>query len=190
LGLITAVERFDHTRGHGFATYALFWIRAFVGAATAKVLGAMNLPTSRAEQLRAAHGLEAELTQSLGRPPTLRELADALGRSEEWTTGLLSHQRPHSLELLDGASLERLYARDDLDAVLTEPLQVRELLLRLDDLDRRVLELRLGFADGDAKTYTQTARLLDMSVSRVRRIEKRALDKLREFCPQQASAQL
>jgi len=189
-GLITAVERFDHTRGHGFATYALFWIRAFVGAATAKVLGAMNLPTSRAEQLRAAHGLEAELTQSLGRPPTLRELADGLGRSEEWTTGLLSHQRPHSLELLDGASLERLYARDDLDAVLTEPLQVRELLLRLDDLDRRVLELRLGFADGDARTYAQTARLLDMSVSRVRRIESRALEKLREFCPQQASAQL
>ena len=190
LGLITAVERFDHTRGHGFSTYALFWIRAFVGAATAKVLGAMNLPTSRAEQLRAAHGLEAELTQSLGRPPTLRELADALGRSEEWTTGLLSHQMPHSLELLDGASLERLYARDDLDAVLTEPLQVRELLLRLDDLDRRVIELRLGFADGDARTYTQTARLLDMSVSRVRRIETRALEKLREFCPQQASAQL
>jgi RNA polymerase sigma factor (sigma-70 family) len=188
--LITAVERFDHTRGHGFATYALFWIRAFVGAATAKVLGAMNLPTSRAEQLRAAHGLEAELTQSFGRPPTLRELADGLGRSEEWTTGLLSHQRPHSLELLDGASLERLYARDDLDAVLTEPLQVRELLLRLDDLDRRVLELRLGFADGDARTYAQTARLLDMSVSRVRRIESRALEKLREFCPQQASAQL
>jgi len=190
VGLITAVERFDHTRGHGFATYALFWIRAFVGAATAKVLGAMNLPTSRAEQLRAAHGLEAELTQSLGRPPTLRELADGLGRSEEWTTGLLSHQRPHSLELLDGASLERLYARDDLDAVLTEPLQVRELLLRLDDLDRRVLELRLGFTDGDARTYAQTARLLDMSVSRVRRIESRALEKLREFCPQQASAQL
>jgi RNA polymerase sigma factor (sigma-70 family) len=68
--------------------------------------------------------------------------------------------------------------------------QVRELLLRLDDLDRRVIELRLGFADGDARTYAQTARLLDMSVSRVRRIETRALEKLREFCPQQASAQL
>ncbi len=69
VGLITAVERFDHARGYRFSTYALFWIRAFVGAATAKLLGAMNLPTSRAEQVRAAHGLEAELTQSLGRPP-------------------------------------------------------------------------------------------------------------------------
>jgi RNA polymerase primary sigma factor len=190
IGLITAVERFDHARGHGFSTYALFWIRAFVGAATAKHLGAMNLPTSRAEQLRAAHGLETALTQSLGRPPTLPELADALGRSEEWTAGLLSHQRPRSLELLDGAALERLKAHDELDAILIEPLPVRELLFRLDELDRRVLELRLGFADGEARTYADTARVLEISVTRVRRIEARALEKLREFCPQQASAQL
>ena len=82
LGLITAVQRFDHVRGYRFSTYALFWIRAFVGAAAAKLLGAMNLPTSRAEQLRSARGLEAELSQGLGRPPTVEELAHALGRGE------------------------------------------------------------------------------------------------------------
>jgi RNA polymerase primary sigma factor len=190
LGLITAVERFDHARGYRFSTYALYWIRAFVGAAAAKHLGAMNLPTSRAEQLRAAHGLEAELTQSLGRAPTLREMADALGRSEDWTVGLLSHQRPRSLELVDGIALERLHAHDELDAVLTEPLPVRELLFRLDALDRRVLELRLGFADGEPKSFADTARVLRISVTRVRRVEARALEKLRAFCPQQASALL
>jgi RNA polymerase primary sigma factor len=190
LGLITAVERFDHARGYRFSTYALYWIRAFVGAAAAKHLGAMNLPTSRAEQLRAAHGLEAELTQSLGRAPTLREIADALGRSEDWTVGLLSHQRPRSLQLVDGIALERLHAHDELDAVLAEPLPVRELLFRLDALDRRVLELRLGFADGEPKSFADTARVLQISVTRVRRIEARALEKLRGFCPQQASALL
>ncbi|HEU4909309.1 MAG TPA: sigma-70 family RNA polymerase sigma factor [Propionibacteriaceae bacterium] len=190
VGLITAVERFDYARGHEFSTYALFWIRAFVGAATASLLGAMNLPISRAEQLRAAHGLEAELAQSLGRPPTLPELAHALGRTEHWTAGLLSHQRPRSLELVDGAALERLHARDELEAALSEPVQVRELLLRLDDLDRRVLELRLGFADGEVMTYADTARVLEISVTRVRRIEARALEKLRGFCPQQAADQL
>jgi RNA polymerase primary sigma factor/RNA polymerase nonessential primary-like sigma factor len=190
VGLITAVERFDHARGYRFSTYALFWIRALIGAATAKHLGAMNLPTSRAEQLRAAHGIEAELTQSLGRAPTLRELADALGRSEDWTAGLLSHQRPRSLELVDGTTLERLQARDELDAVLAEPLPVRELLLRLGDLDRRVLELRLGFADGEPRSFAETARALHISVTRVRRIEARALETLRGYCPQQASAQL
>jgi RNA polymerase primary sigma factor len=190
VGLITAVERFDYARGHQFSTYALFWIRAFVNAASAKLLGAMNLPTSRAEQLRAAHGLEAALTQGLGRPPTLSELADALGRSQDWTAGLLSHERPRSLELVDGAALQRLQIRDELDAALSEPLEVRELLFRLDDLDRRVLEIRLGFADGEARTYAHTARVLQISVTRVRRIETRALEKLRGFCPQQASAQL
>jgi RNA polymerase primary sigma factor len=190
LGLITAVERFDYARGHQFSTYALFWIRAFVSAASAKLLGAMNLPTSRAEQLRAAQGLEAALTQGLGRPPTLSELADALGRSQDWTAGLLSHQRPRSLELVDGAALQRLQTCDELDAALSEPLEARELLFRLDNLDRRVLELRLGFADGEARTYAHTARVLQISVTRVRRIETRALEKLRGFCPQQASAQL
>jgi len=190
LGLITAVQRFDHVRGYRFSTYALFWIRAFVGAAAAKLLGAMNLPTSRAEQLRSARGLEAELSQGLGRPPTVEELAHALGRSESWTAGLLAHQRPRSLELLDGPALDRLHARDDFDEVLVDPLPMRELLLRLKDLDRRVLEFRLGFADGAPKSYAETARLLQISVTRVRRTEARALETLRGLCPQQASAQL
>jgi RNA polymerase primary sigma factor/RNA polymerase nonessential primary-like sigma factor len=190
LGLITAVQRFDHVRGYRFSTYALFWIRAFVGAAAAKLLGAMNLPTSRAEQLRSARGLEAELSQGLGRPPSVGELAHALGRSESWTAGLLAHQRPRSLELVDGPTLDRLQAHDDLDEVLADPQPLRELLLRLDELDRRVLEFRLGFADGAPKSYAETARVLQISVTRVRRIEARALETLRGWCPQQASAQL
>jgi RNA polymerase primary sigma factor len=117
-------------------------------------------------------------------------MADALGRSEDWTAGLLSHQRPRSLELVDATTLERMHTRDELDAVLAEPILVRELLLRLDALDRRVLELRFGFADGEPKSFAHTARILQISVTRVRRIEARALEKLRGFCPQQASAQL
>jgi RNA polymerase primary sigma factor/RNA polymerase nonessential primary-like sigma factor len=190
LGLLTAVQRFDHVRGYRFSTYALFWIRAFVGAAAAKLLGAMNLPTSRAEQLRSARGLEAELSQGLGRPPTVGELAHALGRSESWTAGLLAHQRPRSLELVDGTTLDRLQAHDQLDEVLVDPLPIRELLLRLADLDRRVLEVRLGFADGAPRSYAETARMLQISVTRVRRIEARALETLRGLCPQQVSAQL
>ena len=190
IGLITAVQRFDHARGYRFSTYALFWIRAFVGAATAKQLGGMNLPTSRAEQLRAAHGLEAELTQRLGRVPTLQEIADALGRSEDWTAGLLAYQPPRSLELVDDVTLDHLHARDDFDAVHAEPIPVRELLLRLDNLDRRVLEVRLGFDDGEARSFSHTARVLQISVTRVRRIEARALETLRGLCPWQASAQL
>ena len=102
VGLIVAVERFDYARGYRFSTYALFWIRAYVGAATARQFGAMNLPTSRAERLRAARGVEAELAQSLGRNPTLAEVAAALGRTQSWTADLLAHQRPSSIDELDG----------------------------------------------------------------------------------------
>ena len=52
LGLMVAIARFDHRRGFRFATYALFWIRAYAGTATAGMLGDLNLPTSRATQLR------------------------------------------------------------------------------------------------------------------------------------------
>ena len=92
--------------------------------------------------------------------------------------------------LLTASPLDRLHARDELDAVLAEPLPVRELLFRLDDLDRRVLELRLGFVDGEPRSFADTARVLQISVTRVRRIEARALETLRGFCPQQASALL
>ena len=106
----------------------------------------MNLPTSRAEQLRSARGLEVELSQGLGRSPTIEELAHALGRSESWTAGLLAHQRPRSLELVDGPAIDRLRADDDLDEVLADPLPIRELLLRLDDLDRQVIHSSSQYA--------------------------------------------
>ena len=94
LGLMIAVDRYDCRRGCRFATYALLWIRAFTGAASARLLGTLNLPTSRASQLRHARGIEAVLAQELGRQPTAGEVAEALGRSADWTSRLLTHEPP------------------------------------------------------------------------------------------------
>lgn len=190
LGLIAAVERFDERRGFRFSTYALFWIRAFVNGATARQLGAINLPTSRAEQLRAARGVEVELAQRLGRVATVSEVAEALGRTQAWTAGLLAHQQPQSIELVDGATLESLSGDDEFDAVLGHQLRVEDLLSRLDGLGRRVLEVRLGLLDDPPQSIAESARTLGLSVTRVRRIEIRALETLRGICPQQASAHL
>jgi RNA polymerase primary sigma factor len=190
VGLIIAVERFDHVRGYRFSTYALYWIRAMISAAAARQLGGINLPTSRAEQLRAARGREAELVQSLGRQPSVRELAEVLGRSESWTAGLLAHQRPQAMEVVDDRALDLVQAVDELDAVLLDGRPGRELLARLDGLGRAVLELRLGFADGQPRSFAAVARTLGISVSRARRVEERALETLRGICPQQASAHL
>jgi RNA polymerase primary sigma factor len=190
VGLITAVARFDHTRGFRFSTYALFWIRAYVCGSAARQLGALNVPTSRAEQLRSARGLEAQLTQTLGRAPTVGEVAEALGRDQAWTATLLAHQAPASLDGLPPAERDRLAAPGEWHAAPADHTTVRDLLWRLDELARRVLELRLGFVGGEPRSYAETARSLGISVNRVRRIEARALETLRGICPQQESAHL
>ena len=179
LGLMTAVDRYDCRRGSRFATYGLLWIRAFTGAASARLLGSLNLPTSRATQLRHARGIEAVLAQELGRLPTAGEVATALGRSTDWTSRLLTHERPQGLDEVDDI------AADDpgLEEVLGERVAPVDLIGLVEGFERRVLELRLGFG-GDPLTYAEVARQLGVTGNRVRRAERRALERLREVCPQ------
>jgi RNA polymerase sigma factor (sigma-70 family) len=181
LGLMAAVQRFDHARGHAFATYALFWIRSAVGAASARHLGALNLPTSRAEQLRAARGVEAELTQRLGRSPGAGEVAAVLGRSSRWTAALLAHAVPEPLE-----TAEPVAVTPGADAGAEPDLDVAGLLRHLTAAQRSVVDLRLGFVDEQPHSLAETARRLGLSVGRVRRLEEQALDVLRTVCPQSA----
>ena len=182
LGLLTAVMRFDHQRGLRFATYALFWIRAYAGSATARMLGDLNLPTSRATQLRAVRGVEAALTQTLGRAATTRDIAVAVGRSEPWTADLLAHLPPTSLSAVETDALA--WAVTDDPGPSNEP---SVLLHRLRTLDRQVLELRLGFVTGRPLSYAEVAGRLRIAVSRVRRIEQAALEELRLLCPYDAA---
>ncbi len=189
VGLITAVERFDWARGHRFSTYALFWIRACIGAASSGPLGPLQLPTSRAEQVREARVREAELTQELGRTPSRRELARALERTEAWTTRLLAHETHQPLDLVDPRDLAGL-AGGDPAAAPGGAGEVTALLDRLDHLGRQVLVLRLGLGDGPAHTLAAAARRLGISTTRVRQVEARALEDLRAVCPQQARALL
>jgi RNA polymerase sigma factor (sigma-70 family) len=189
LGLLQAVQRFDHDRGVRFATYALFWIRAYVGAASARAIAGNTLPTDRAEQLRSLRGVESALAQSLGRTATTREVAGAVGRSVTWTAQMASHQTPQRIDDVDPGRL----VSDDEDAIaaiLDADRPGRELLWHLDPLERRVLELRMGFETGRTHSYAETARVLDTSTARVRRVEQRGLERLREVCPQAASIHL
>jgi RNA polymerase primary sigma factor/RNA polymerase nonessential primary-like sigma factor len=178
LGLMTAVQRFDHRRGHAFATYALVWIRSFVGSATARRLGTLNLPTSRAEQLRAARGVETELGQRLNRTPTTAEVADALGRPERWTAALLAHRAP---EPLDGLEVTVAWSAATAEPG-GDPEDVLALLHRLEWPERQVLELRLGLAGSRVCSLAETARRLGVSVARVRRLEEQGLERLRLLC--------
>ncbi len=177
VALAGALQRFDHTRAR-FTTFAIPRLRQHLAAVSASRLGGMGIPASRAVQLRHAHRLAAELAQELGRPPALAELAQALGRSPQQVAMLLNHRPPVPLDpqLGDTGAL----------AVFDPPLPELEadprLALALDDLphhERRVVGLRFGFADGVPHTCQEVAQIIGMSVSSVRRIERRALESVR-----------
>ncbi|HEY9294527.1 MAG TPA: sigma-70 family RNA polymerase sigma factor [Microlunatus sp.] len=192
LGLIEAVRRFDHRRGLRFATYALHWIRAYVGAVTANHGGDLNLPSSQAERARELRGAQAQLSQYLGRDVSVAELAGAVGRDAQWVARMLAHSPVQSLDVQDVSVLEvpDEQAAEEFESVLASELPGRELLSRLDEFERRVIELRYGFADGDEHTMSEVARRLGISRAKARRSELRALERLRGVYPQQASAHL
>jgi RNA polymerase sigma factor (sigma-70 family) len=191
LGLICAVERFDWRRGYRFSTYASYWIRAYVSAATASGLGALNVPVSRAGQLRLARGIEVELAQSLGRSASAGEVAVALGRSERWTADLLAHQAPQSLEGLPPGALDQLGAAAMPDAGAEHDERWgAELLWHLEGQQREVLALRFGFVDGTVHTYMDIGHRLSITASKARRLELQAVELLRGVCPSDAALQL
>lgn len=189
LGLIAAVERFDHRRGVRFSTFATYGIRAAVGTAASRFVAAVTMPASRSEQLRAARGVEAALVQELGRQPVVAEVAAALGREVAWTARLLGQRTPRSLDALDDETLHRLSSRAAATADHDEPVGwSRRLLASLDGFDRSVIELRMGFDGGGPASLSGVARRLGVPLGRVRRAEVRALEVLRARCPREALA--
>jgi RNA polymerase primary sigma factor/RNA polymerase nonessential primary-like sigma factor len=192
LGLLTAVMRFDHRKAVRFATYALYWIRAQISVATANRGGELNLPGSRAGQIWRLRGSAAQLSQRLGRTVSDDDVAAATGHSRAWVAEARGYRRPQSLEEaeLNGVEVADPGASGEFDHVLKADLPGQELLTRLSRRQRRVIEFRYGFVDGDSHTYSDTARRLDVPISTVRRTEERALDVLRDVCPQQARALL
>jgi RNA polymerase primary sigma factor/RNA polymerase nonessential primary-like sigma factor len=192
LGLLEAVRRYDHRLGLRFATYALHWIRAYVGALSANRGGDLNLPAGRAERARELRGLHSRLVQRLGREATIGELAVEAGRRDDWVARLLAHEPNRSLD--DPA--QRLPdvvdagAAADLETVLDTGIPGRELLSRLNPRQRAVIELRYGFVDGRAHSFNEVAQRLGLPASTVRRHEAAALEALRGICPQQAIVHL
>ena len=130
VGLIVAVERFDHRRGVRFSTYASYWIRACVSAAATRFAGAVSVPAHRGEQLRVARGVEGALVQHLAREPTVAEVAAVLGRGERWTAGLLAQRPSWSLEEVDDAALISIDSRG-VDVRVRQGARVRSFTLNL-----------------------------------------------------------
>ncbi len=190
LGLMKAVEKFDWRRGFKFSTYATWWVRQAITRAIADQGRTIRVPVHMSDRIRRLFQTSRTLEQTLGREPSLEELAGEVElpvRKVQWMLRIarnpLSLEKPvgedQDSELGDFIEDDAMPAPPEAAAYEVLRDEIEHILLALPQREARVLELRFGLLDGEAHTLKEVGEKFGVTRERIRQIETEALARLR-----------
>ncbi len=190
LGLIKAVDKFDHSKGFKFSTYATWWIRQAITRAIADQARTIRIPVHMVETINRVTRMQRQLTQELGRDPTSQEIAEKLNMTAERVEEIQKlSMEPVSLETPVGEEDDSHLGDFIPDGEDDEPVematrtilseQLEEVMSTLTPREAEVIRLRYGLDDGKPRTLEEVGKEFTVTRERIRQIEAKALRKLR-----------